>query len=44
MVSANACPIYKKGDKQWASNFYPISLTCLLAKVLKRIIHSRLYR
>ena len=42
-VSANVCPAYKKGDKQCASNYRPISLTCLLAKVLENIVHSRLY-
>ena len=42
-VSANVCPVYKKGDKQCASNYHPISLTCLLAKVLERILHSRSY-
>ena len=30
-------------DKQCASNYHPTSLTCLLAKVLERIFHSRLY-
>ena len=42
-VSAKVCPVYKKGDKQCVSNYCPISLTCLLAKVLERIVHSRLY-
>jgi len=42
-VSANVCPVYKTGDKHCASNYRPISLTCLLAKVLERIVHSKLY-
>ena len=42
-VSANMCPVYKKGDKRCASNYRPISLTCLLAKALESIAHSRLY-
>ena len=42
-VSANVCPIYKKGDKQCVSNYRPISLTCILAKVLERIVHTKLF-
>ena len=42
-VSANVCPIYKKGDKHCASNYQPISLTCILAKVLERIVYTKLY-
>ena len=38
-VSANnVCPIYKKGDKQCISNYRLISLICILAKILKRIV------
>ena len=42
-VSANVCPIYKKDDKQCVSNFRPISLMCILAKVLERIVYTKLY-
>ena len=42
-VSANVCPVYKKGDKQCVANYRPISLTCLLTKVLEKIVHFRLY-
>ena len=42
-VSANVTPVYKKGDKQCVSNYRPISLTCILCKVLEKIIHHKLY-
>ena len=42
-MSANVCPIYKKGDKQCVSNYRPISLTCIFAKILKRIVYTKLY-
>ena len=35
-------PIYKKGDKHEVSNYRPISLTCLIMKVLERIIKDEL--
>ena len=34
---------FKKGDKQQASNYRPISLTCILCKVLEKIIHRQVY-
>ena len=42
-VSANITPVFKKGDKQQVSNYRPISLTCILCKVLEKIIHRQLY-
>ena len=35
-------PIFKKGDKHEVSNYRPISLTCLVAKILERIIKDEL--
>ena len=35
-------PIYKKGDKSGPANYRPISLTCVLRKVLEHIVASNL--
>ena len=42
-VSANICSDYKKGDKHCVSNYCPIGLTCILSKVLEKIVHGKLY-
>ena len=42
-VSANITHVFKKGDKQQVSNYRPISLTCILCKVLEKIVHCKLY-
>ena len=42
--SANIVPIYKKGDKEVVSNYRPISLICLTAKIMERIIQDELLR
>ena len=39
---ANVCTLFKKGDKSIASNYRPISLTCILCKDLKRIFASNI--
>ena len=42
--SANVSPIYKKGDISAAANYRPISLTCILCKVLEHIIASNVVK
>ena len=37
-ISANIAPIYKKGDRHLAENYRPVSLTCVLSKLLEHII------
>ena len=39
---AQVTPIFKKGDKSSSANYRPISLTCILCKVLEHIIASHL--
>ena len=34
--NGNVSPVFKKGDKELVSNYRPISLTCLVVKVLER--------
>ena len=36
--NANMTPIFKKGDKHTASNYRPVSLTCVCCKLLEHII------
>ena len=37
-------PIHKKGDKELVENYRPISLLCILSKVLERCIFNRLIK
>ena len=37
-VEANVAPVFKKGDLHSPANYRPISLTCVCAKLLERII------
>ena len=41
---AKVSPIFKKGDKTLAANYRPISLTCILCKVLEHIMASHLVK
>ncbi|MCG7865188.1 MAG: hypothetical protein JAY74_02330 [Candidatus Thiodiazotropha taylori] len=41
---AQVCPLFKKGDKTDPSNYRPISLTCILCKVMEHIIASNISR
>ena len=40
---ANVVPVFKKGMKENIENYRPISLTCISAKVMERIIYDELY-
>ena len=40
---ANVTPVHKKKDKQTVSNYRPISLLPLFAKVFERIVFKNLY-
>ena len=40
--SANVTPIFKKGNKNTAANYRPISLTSIVCKVVEHIIHSQI--
>ena len=37
---ANICPLVKKGDRLLACNYRPVSLTCVLCKLLEHIVCS----
>ena len=35
---ANVIPVFKKGEKYLASNYRPVSLTCICCKILEPIV------
>ena len=39
---ANICPLFKKGERALASNYRPVSLTCILCKLLEHIVYSNI--
>ena len=43
-TKARVTPIYKKGDKSTAANYRPISLTCIVCKLMEHIITSHLVK
>ena len=43
-TKARVSPLFKKGDKGDPANYRPISLTCVLCKVMEHIIASNLAR
>ncbi|MES9994057.1 MAG: reverse transcriptase family protein, partial [Candidatus Thiodiazotropha sp.] len=43
-TTARVSPLFKKGDKSDPANYRPISLTCVLCKVMEHIVASNLTR
>ena len=41
---AHVVPIHKKGSKEHVSSYRPVSLLCILSKVLERCVFDRLYK
>ena len=41
---ANVIPIFKKGEKYLASNYRPVSLTCICCKLLENIVASSILK
>ena len=39
-LRANITPLFKKGERTDASNYRPVSLTCICSKLLEHIIHA----
>ena len=44
MTDRYVTPVFKKGDKSQAVNYRPISLTCILCKVLEHIMASQIVK
>ena len=40
---ANVVPVHKKGNKSQVSNYRPISLVCIVCKVMERYIYNSVY-
>ena len=43
-TSSRVSPLFRKGDKSDPANYRPISLTCILSKVMEHIVASNLTR
>ena len=41
---ANITPVYKKGNKNLAENYRPVSLTCVACKIMEHIICSHIHK
>lgn len=41
---ANITPVYKKGERFKASNYRPVSLTCICSKILEHIVVSNMMK
>ena len=40
----NVVPVHKKGDKSQVSNYRPISLLCIVSKVMERYIYNNVFK
>ena len=40
--SANVCPVFKKGAKGDPANYRPVSLTCVVGKVMESLIRDKM--
>ncbi len=40
---ATVCPIFKRGNHDETANYRPISILCVLSKILERHVHNHLY-
>ena len=43
-LKTNVWPVFKKGDKSSPSSYRPISLTCILCKLLEHIVSSNVMK
>ncbi len=43
-TKANVAPIYKKGNKNLAVNYRPVSLTCICCKVMEHVLCSHIHK
>ena len=41
-ITSNIVPIYKKGNKKEALNYRPVSLTCIVCKLMESIIRDKI--
>ena len=41
---ANITPVFKKGERFKASNYRPVSLTCICSKLMKHVVVSQLMK
>ena len=41
--TANVTPVFKKGDKHSCKNYRPISLLCIVSKILERAVLNKIY-
>ena len=41
-LTANICPVFKKGSRTTASNYRPISLTCVICKTMEHILYHHI--